>query len=168
MTKKSKEVAEYFALGAINLSQVLELIPEEENLREVLEYAEDYGAQYDLWCMIQKEKHQQMEEDWEAYEQKYFLDTDEIFAMLDAMEIEQFRTDFAKFAIEDSIPKYSDADLQAAFDKENRRAQIKNAAIEARNKGISYKVMHKFCGDYKLTNAEITWFWVNYYFPDTE
>ena len=66
MTKNSKSVAEMFALGVINYSQVLEEVPEEE-LFECLEYSVQYGNQYDDWCKKQQTKSEDHTEDYVGF-----------------------------------------------------------------------------------------------------
>lgn len=165
MEKNSKTLAEYYALGAINLQQLLDGIPEDENLREVLEYALLYEEDYNIWCKSRKEREDQMKEDWGALEYKYCLNEDEIYAMLDEEEDDRYKSDLERYCFDLELAKYSDADLEAAYQADwySRKRQIRRIAKEAHNKHVSYNAIGKFIEEYKLSNAEITIFWVEYY-----
>lgn len=165
MNKNSKTLAEYYALGAINLQQLLDGVSKDENLREILEYAILYAEDYNTWCKSRKEREDQMEEDWKWFQQQNpLLNTDAIFAILEDEEDNRFARDW-ELADKLLSTKWSDVDLQAAYNADylSRNKQIRRIAKAAYHKKISIPTINRFFKEYKLSCSEITCFWVAYY-----
>lgn len=165
MNKNSKTLAEYYALGAINLQQLLDGVSKDENLREILEYSALYAEDYNTWCKSRKEREDQMEEDWKWFQRTCFCNTNSIFAILEEEENDRFARDWETADVIINGVKWSDADLQAAYNADylSRSRQIRRIAKAAYHKKISIPTINRFFKEYKLSCSEITCFWVAYY-----
>lgn len=165
MTQKSKTAAEYYALGAIELQQLLEESSTEDDFREVMKYALQYEEGYNQWLVSRRQREAEMLHDWEAYEEPYYLDAVDILDMLEAMEVDDMHDAWELFDMELKCSKYSDTDLEAAYRayESTRKAQIKRIGKEAYLKGIPFDTINRFIKEYNLSNAEVTIFWVEYF-----
>lgn len=160
-----------YALGAISLTQLIQGCDSFDDLKESLEYAEDYGKVYDRWCREMQQKEDEKEASWKEFIEHY-EDIDPMFEQMDKMWDDQYDLDnvpystiYAEWEDEDDEHHYTDEELQAAFDaweKDRKRILIK-IGKEAKEKNIPSKTMYKFIKEYQLTPAERTVFWLAYY-----
>lgn len=167
MTKDSKTLAEYYALGAINLQQLLDGVSKDENLREILEYAILYAEDYNTWCKSRKEREDQIEEDWKWFQQhRHFFSAGTVFTILEDEENERFARDWETADRIINGVKWSDTDLQAAYNADylsRSKQQIRRIAKEAYHKKISIPTINRFFKEYKLNCSEMTCFWLAYF-----
>lgn len=177
-----KQAAEMYALRMITPEQVLEACENLQQAKEAFEYAEDYGAQYDLWCECMRKKYTEVETDWLSAEQPLQLSPikyseSEIQDMrYDGLYISmydyhtlhmnsQYWEDYEAAKAEAHSPYYTEEELQAAFDafSNHRREQIIRIAKEAHGKYNCFNpIIGKFFKRYKLNVVESTIFWAAY------
>lgn len=178
-----KELSEMFALGAITLTQLIQGCDSFKDLKESLEYAEDYGKAYDRWCHSMQQKEEEKESSWKEFTAHY-EDIDLMFEQMDRMwrcreaeldyEYEEGYADACELMDNlydydcTEISHYSEHELQEAYDlwyndKKDRKKDIRRIAKEAKSKSVSYSTIYKFMQEYSLTDAERTVFWLAFY-----
>lgn len=172
-----KELSEMFALGAITLTQLIQGCDSFEDLKESLEYAEDYGKAYDRWCCSMQQKEEEKESSWKEFTAQY-EDIDLMYEQMDDMwyafskctdyqydSDDDLRWIWKNFDEQTGNKSYSDEELQAAYDLwyNDRKKDIKRIAKEAKSKSVSYSTIYKFMQEYNLTAAERTVFWLAFY-----
>lgn len=166
MKQRIKEAAEMYALKAIEFSQLCDVCFFAYEVKEAVEYAEDFGQKYDLEMSLLERAHHKRQKAFEALEEleRKREDEWEYQAYLE----EEY--DGPEGWMYDAPPQYSDKELQEAFDKwyNNRLFTIKRIAIDARKKKIPFKKIYEFFKVYELSNAEITNFWMYYYSPNLD
>lgn len=166
-----KELSEMFALGAITLTQLIQGCDSFKDLKESLEYAEDYGKAYDRWCHSMQQKEEEKESSWKEFTAHY-EDIDLMFEQMDRMWEREDNSlnppstyKFAVWRNNELSSIITDSDLQAAFDiwEKDRKKDIRRLGKEARAKKISLETVYRFLRDYNLTSAERTVFFLAYY-----
>ena len=182
MRKEVKEAAQLYGLLSIDLKDLLDVCKTVSEVREAIDYAEDFGAEYDFWCERQYKKHQEIKEAWDTLlESEHTYDDWEF--MSPQLLIEEYQEsqgfdwsffggfckeyweEYAKAEEERKNSYYTDEELQEAFDTfyKNRREQIIRIGKEAKQKHLSQKTMYRFIKTYHLDTAERTVFWLAYY-----
>jgi hypothetical protein len=177
-----KQAAEMYALKMIAPEQVLEECENLQQAKEAFEYAEDYGAQYDLWCECMRKKYTEVETDWFNAEQSLLLSSikyseseiqdmryDEIYVSLYNYHTQhmgsKYWEDYEAAKAETHSSYYTEEELQAAFDafSNHRREQIIRIGKEAHYKyPWNDPVINRFFKEYNLNGIERTIFWCAY------
>lgn len=166
MTQDAKSAAEMYALGSISVEQVLDFCQDLDDAKQALEYAKDYGAEYDFWVERMRRKNYQIKEAWAEYENnitndEYYLDAKSLLLLQEDIQREDRLN-----ALNGPWPNlgYTDEQLQKYYDNwnESRRLQLERIAMSAKDKKIPEPLVNKFFNYYHLDNAERTRFWLYY------
>ena len=170
-----KEAAEMYALQCISSPQLMEVCESIQEILESLEYAEEYGAQYDLYIAVhhkrEKRREDDMREDWAEMRRKTIQKYSDYRRRLNEEFYVQY-LDFVQDRTNNDILK--EERLRRHFWCYARAAElnltrdsIKRIADEARGRFMLFDTVHEFFKAYHLNDLEKEYFWRCYKYPES-
>ena len=170
LTHEAKNAAEYYALGAIDLSQLLDCCLCLEEAKIAVDYAEAYYLEYEITIRRKYKRIDEIKESWETLhlqETMTWMKIGEAYGrdFLYPRPEEQFPCEERWLEDVEKGRKYTDEELQAAYDnwEHDRYNMMFSIGYKAAVKKVSDELIHKFFRDYHCDSSDMSYFYNGYF-----